>query len=110
MKWIWVILLVIVGILASIVAIEYLTVSIHALPSYIPGRKAGRGHYNKRGAGAALVAFIAFVAAGYLTYRNLRTQPTASTASPTPAPPARGASADQLLSNPASEPGASEDS
>ena len=72
MKWIWVIVLVIVGVLAAIVAFEYLTVSIHNLPSYIPGRHRGRGHYHKRGAGAALVALVAFVGAGFLTYRNLK--------------------------------------
>ena len=68
MKWIWVIVLVVVGVLAAIVAIEYFTVSIHQLPSFL-GQKHGRGHYRKRGAGAALVAFIAFVVAGFLAYR-----------------------------------------
>ncbi len=116
MKWIWVIVLVIIGVLAMIVAVEYLTVSIHALPSWIPGRHPGRGHYHKRGTGAAIIAFVALVAAGYLTYRNLRTQP-AGTASPTQptgttaAPPsAEQGSADQLLSSPAPEPGPADES
>jgi hypothetical protein len=68
MKWIWVIVLVIVGILAAAVAIEYFTVSIHALPSFM-GQHHGRGHYRKRGAGAAFIALIAFVGAGYLFFR-----------------------------------------
>ena len=68
MKWLGVILLVILGILAALVAVEYLTVSIHAVPSFM-GRHPGRGHYRKRGAGAALIALIAFVAAGYLFFR-----------------------------------------
>ncbi len=94
MKWIWVILLVIVGALATYVAIEYLTVSIHALPSYIPGRKLtvhgypARGHYHKRGAIAAFIALVAFVAAGYLAYRNVRADK---------AQPAQGAAVDSLL-------------
>ncbi|MGH9207018.1 MAG: hypothetical protein ACRD1G_10740, partial [Acidimicrobiales bacterium] len=72
MKWIWVIVLVIIGALAAFVAIEYFTVSIHALPSYIPGHKVGHGHYGgghyrKRGAAAAVVAFVALAGAGYLT-------------------------------------------
>ncbi len=71
MKWLWVIVLVIVGILAALVAIEYLTISIHAIPSFM-GRHPGRGHYRKRGALAALIALIAFVAAGYLIYRTRR--------------------------------------
>jgi hypothetical protein len=73
MKWIWVIILVIVGVLAAIVAIEYLTVSIHNLPSIIPGAKPhAKGHYHKRGAGAALIALVAFVGAGFLAYRNMK--------------------------------------
>lgn len=103
MKWIWVIILAIIGILAAIVAVEYLTVSIGHLPSYIPGHKLrGHGHYRKRGAVAAVIAFVALVAAGYLTFRNLRTQPAA-----TPSTPARtgDTSADQILSGPAPEPG-----
>ncbi len=71
MKWFWVIVLVIVGILAALVAVEYLTVSIHAVPTFM-GRHKGRGHYRKRGALAALIALIAFVAAGYLIYRTRR--------------------------------------
>ena len=81
MKWIWVIILAIIGILAAIVAVEYLTVSIGHLPSFIPGGKPGHhGHYHKRGAIAAVIAFVALVVAGYLTYRNLRTQPAATPA------------------------------
>jgi hypothetical protein len=79
MKWIWVIILVIVGALAAYVAIEYFTVSIHALPSYIPGHKAlgphgrpARGHYRKRGAAAAFVALVAFVVAGFLAFRIVK--------------------------------------
>ena len=71
MKWLWVIVLVIVGILAALVAIEYLTISIHAIPSFM-GRHPGRGHYRKRGALAVLIALIAFGGAGYLIYRTRR--------------------------------------
>jgi hypothetical protein len=103
MKWIWVIVLVIIGVLAAIVAVEYLTVSIHALPSWIPGHKVhGRGHYRKRGAGAAVIAFVAFVVAGYLTYRNLQTRPATSSTTGTGRGPS---SADQLLSSPQADQG-----
>ena len=71
MKWLGVIVLLIVGILAALVAVEYLTVSIHAVPAFM-GRHPGRGHYRKRGAAAVLVAVIAFVAAGYLIVRMRR--------------------------------------
>ena len=92
MKWIWVILLAAVGILAAIVAFEYLTVSIHNLPSFIPGRHPGRGHYHKRGAGAALIAVVAFVVAGYLALRIVRADKTKSDGTETPS-----SSSDQLL-------------
>jgi uncharacterized membrane protein len=105
MKWIPVIILVIIGALAAFVAVEYLTVSIHSLPSYIPGRKRGFGHYHKRGAVAALVAFVAFVVAGFLAYRNTRGPSTAPAgAGAAPSAGAGDASVDQILSSPPSEP------
>ena len=102
MKWLGVIVLVIVGALAAYVAVEYFTVGIHALPSYIPGHKAAvpghlyRGHYRKRGAVAALVALVCFVVAGLLAYRIVRSdkQPVTRVAAPeTPA----ATSADQII-------------
>jgi hypothetical protein len=73
MKWVGVIILVVVGLIAAFVAIEYFTVQIHALPSYLPGRVAIKyGHYRKRGAVAALIAIIAFVVAGVLAVRIQR--------------------------------------
>jgi uncharacterized membrane protein YidH (DUF202 family) len=100
MKWIWVILLAIIGILAAIVAIEYFVVPIHSLPSYIPGyHHHRRGHYHKRGAIAALIAIIALGAAGYLAYRFSRTQPSKASTSSDPIPPGEGSSADELLSD-----------
>jgi uncharacterized membrane protein required for colicin V production len=106
MKWIAVIVLVIIGVLAAFVAIEYLTVAIHALPSYIPGHKAGHGHghYRKRGAFAALIALIAFVVAGYLAYRIVKVDGgTAKVAGPASQP--TGSTTDQLLGSPAPAPG-----
>src|ERR1700722_20757087 len=87
MKWVGVIILVIVGILAALVAVEYLTVSIHAVPSFL-GRHPGRGHYRKRGAGAALVALIAFVVAGYLIFRIRSADKKAALAATGPTGPA----------------------
>ena len=101
MKWIGVVLLAIVGVLAAVVAIEYLTVSIHALPSFIPGRRHHvNGHYNKRGTVAAVVSVASFVAAGYWAYRIRRPKDAA------PVTQAPAASADQMLSGP---PAATED-
>jgi hypothetical protein len=71
MKWLWVIVLIVVGIVAAVFAFEYLTVGIGHLPSWVPGHVAGqRGHLHKRGYAAALVAVVAFVGAGWLIYKN----------------------------------------
>jgi hypothetical protein len=64
-----IIVLIIVGIVAAVFAFEYLTVSIHALPSWVPGKHHGRGHYHKRGAVLAVVAVACLGGAGYLFYR-----------------------------------------
>ena len=72
MKWLPVILLAIVGVLAGIVAFEYLTVAIHALPSWIPGGHPGKGHYHTRGAAAGLIAVVALGFAGFLAYRIIQ--------------------------------------
>lgn len=94
MKWVLVIVLAIIGVLAAIVAIEYFVVPIHSLPSFIPGRHATAGHYRKRGGVAALIAVVAFVAAGLLAARIRRED----------AAPASAATADQLLAKPPSTP------
>jgi uncharacterized membrane protein YidH (DUF202 family) len=101
MKWIWVIVLAIIGILAAFVAIEYFTVGIHSLPSYIPGHHPHkRGHYHKRGAISAVIAVIALGAAGFLAYRFSRSGSSGSASAPAPTGPSDASSADQLLANP----------
>ncbi len=74
MKWILVIALIVLGVIAAIVAIEYLTVPIYKLPSFMPGHglKLDTHHYTKRGALAGLVAIAAFVGAGILIARDRR--------------------------------------
>ncbi len=76
-----VVVLVVVGILLAVVAIEYYVEPIHSLPSYFPGAKHIYGHYHKRAALAGVLAFVAFVAAGILAVRFTR----APAAPPTPA-------------------------
>jgi len=71
MKWIWIAVLIVIGIVAAALAVEYLTTSIGGLPSWLPGHIAHtRGHRQKYGALAALVAVAAFVGAGWLIYKN----------------------------------------
>ena len=83
MKWFWIAVLIVVGVLAGILAFEYLTNSIGQLPSWVPGHvsvrktrghmhKRGYGHMHKRGYLAAIVAVGAFAGAGWLIYKNQR--------------------------------------
>lgn len=95
MKWVAVIVLAVIGVLAAIVAIEYFVVPIHSLPSMLGHRQTG-GHYRKRGAAAALVAVVAFVGAGLLAVR-IRRQDAAPAA-------ASASTADQLLATPPATP------
>ena len=85
MKWFWIIVLIVVGIIAAVFAFEYLTVGIGHLPSWVPGHAAHkRGHEHKRGAIAALIALAAFVGAGYLIYRNQKAVGPTSSSTPPP--------------------------
>jgi hypothetical protein len=102
MKWIGVIILAVVGILAAIVAVEYLTTPIHSLPSIIGGHHT-RGHYHKRGYAALLVAVVALGGAVYLTLRIRRTE-TGAPAVATADTPAPASSADGLLATSAPTP------
>jgi hypothetical protein len=93
MKWIWVIVFAVIGILAAIAAVEYLTVSISHIPSFMGGHH-GRGHFRKRGYGSLVIAVVAFVIAGFLAYRIVRTDKGTTGGSQS------DASADDLLSSP----------
>ena len=73
MKWIWIIVLALVGVVAAVFAFEYLTVGIGHLPSWIPGHVAGkRGHLHKRGLIAGIIAVAAFAGAGWLIYKRVQ--------------------------------------
>jgi hypothetical protein len=81
-----IIVLVIVGVVAAVYAFEYLTVAIHSLPSWVPGKHHGRGHYHKRGAILAVIALVCFGGAGYLIYRGRSKGGAAGEGPATPAP------------------------
>jgi uncharacterized membrane protein len=66
-------ILVIVGILALVVAVIYLTVSIHSLPGFIPGKHIGvNGHYHKRGAIAAVIGVVLIAIGAVVGFRGRR--------------------------------------
>ncbi len=97
------IVLIVVGVVAAVYAFEYLTVAIHHLPSWVPGRHHGRGHYHKRGGILAVIAIACFGGAGYIFYRarakggaagpdSTPTPATTATTAPTTGTPAQDAS------------------
>ena len=80
-KWIWVIVLAVVGIIAAFFAIEYLTTSIGHLPSWMPASNPGKkGHAYKRGYLAAFIAVVCFGGAGYYAYTITRANAPSSDA------------------------------
>ena len=71
MKWLWIIVLLVVGIIAAVFSFEYLTVGIGHLPSWVPGNAPHHhGHMRTRGYLAAIVAIAAFVGAGWRIYQT----------------------------------------
>ena len=65
-------ILVILGILALVVAVIYLTVSIHSLPGFIPGKHQVNGHYHKRGAIAAVIGVVLLAIGAVVGFRGRR--------------------------------------
>jgi hypothetical protein len=103
MKWLSVLVLAVIGVLALIVAIIYLTVPIHSLPGFIPGQLPHhRGIYHKRGAVSGLIGVVALVAAGGLAVYFRRSETTAKaasgTAQPSPPPSTQGGAAEGQVS------------
>lgn len=77
-KWIAVIALFVVGILAAIVAIDWLTQPIHSVPSYLGGEAHKHGHFRRRGEALIVGAIIVLAVAIYLTIRFRREDAAAS--------------------------------
>jgi len=70
----------IIGVVALIVGIIYLTVPIHQLPGFIPGGHPGGGTYHKRGALMVVIGLVFGAAAAVLLMGMDR--PTAGAATP----------------------------
>ena len=57
-KWVLCAVCAVLGVIALIYAVIYLSVSIHSLPGFVPGKHAVNGNYHKR---AALTGVIGVV-------------------------------------------------
>jgi hypothetical protein len=90
MKWIGVAVLAIVGVLAAVVTVMYLTIVEHSLPSFL-GHHIGSGHYHKRAAISGVIALAGIGGAIALALRITRG------ATSRPAAPSSTTSAGDLL-------------
>ena len=95
-KWIGVIALTVVGILAAIVAIEYLTLPIHSVPTFLGGKHI-RGHYQRRGSALLVLALVAFGGAAYWAVRIRRAERAGDAPTAKAGAVAESGSADALL-------------
>ena len=57
-KWVLCAVCAVLGVIALIYAVIYLSVPIHSLPGFVPGKTNVNGHYHKR---AALTGVIGVV-------------------------------------------------
>jgi hypothetical protein len=83
-RWIICTVCAILGVIALIYAVIYLSVPIHSLPGFVPGKHDVNGHYHKRAAltgviGVVLLAIAIFVGLGA---RNSSAAGTGSSTSP----------------------------
>jgi hypothetical protein len=58
-KWVVCGVCAVLGVIALIYAVIYLSVGIHALPGFVPGKEVGvNGHYHKRAALCGLIGVV----------------------------------------------------
>jgi len=65
-------ILAILGILGIVVAIIYVAIPIHSLPSFIPGKHAVNGHYHKRAALSGVIGIVLLALAAVVAFRTRR--------------------------------------
>jgi len=71
MLWLIRIVLVVLGILAVVVGVIYLTEPIHSLPSFFPGHALhGQSHHHTRGYAAIAVGVVLLIVAGIVRRRR----------------------------------------
>jgi hypothetical protein len=71
-KWAVGAILAVVGILAIAVAVIYVAIPIHSLPSFIPGKHPVNGHYHKRAAIAGVIGIVLLAISGVIVLRSRR--------------------------------------
>jgi hypothetical protein len=71
-KWTIAAVIAILGILGIIVAIIYVSVPIHSLPGFIPGKRPVGGHYHKRALLSGVIGVVLLVIGGLIAASTRR--------------------------------------
>jgi type VI protein secretion system component VasK len=87
-RWVICAVFAVLGVIALIYAVIYVSVPIHSLPGFVPGQKPGGGHYHKRALLWAVIGVVLLAIAAFVAWGARRT--TAA-----PAGPAAGPAVDQ---------------
>jgi uncharacterized membrane protein len=80
-KWVVCAVCAVLGVIALIYAVIYLSVSIHSLPGFVPGKEVGvNGHYHKRAllCGVIGVVLLAVAVVVGMSARRAATGPAGS--------------------------------
>jgi uncharacterized membrane protein len=95
-KWVVCAVCAVLGVIALIYAVIYLSVGIHSLPGFVPGKRPVNGHYHKRAALTAVIGVVLLAAAvvAGMSARRSATGPAAS------APSIPAGSADREIAQP----------
>lgn len=75
----------VLGIIAVIYAVIYVTVPIHSLPGFVPGKHGGGGHYHKRAALVGLIGIVLLAIAAVVGTGARRAASTGAGSTPGPA-------------------------
>jgi uncharacterized membrane protein len=92
-RWIIATVCAVLGVIALIYAVIYLSVGIHSLPGFVPGKQAGvYGHYHKRAALTGVIGIVLLAIAIFVGMGARRSSTTRDGSTPEPAAgPAPGA-------------------
>ncbi len=86
-RWIICTVCAILGVIGLIYAVIYLSVPIHSLPGFVPGKHPVNGHYHKRAALAGVIGIVLLAIAIFVGLGARRSAAAGTGSSPGPASP-----------------------
>jgi|ERR1700733_7462550 hypothetical protein len=85
-RWVICAICAVLGVIALIYAVIYLAVPIHSLPGFVPGHKAGAGHYHKRALLTAIIGIVLLAIAAFFGIGARNANKAGAGPSPAPVP------------------------